>query len=153
MATKLSEADWKKILPGEPHMIGETELFISPVGASLLKVILGKAQESFVRLHQLGITEANFDEPKNILLIAKEFIDHMPEVIADCAGLDRDDFGKLPLPEMLRLTTTVVKVNIESKQSMEDDLSELGKYLADMKNALPEPTPPKHVPKKQHRRK
>jgi hypothetical protein len=122
---KLTPEDWNSLLPETAYSLGNTKLQLRPMTITEIAKIARIIQNSMELFKEKQITIANYMSPENVSLIVDILATTAPDIISDCAGLDIDDVKALPYDYMLKLVVALIEVNLQSKDSLEKNLTAL----------------------------
>jgi hypothetical protein len=133
--TRLSNDDWKDLLPGKTVTLGKSTIVIEPLGVASLAKLTLKLSPLAKRLKKAGLTADNFEEDKNLLVLASELVNHAPEVLETASGIDKRDIARLPLHAAADVLRAVLEVNMEGQDSLVKNFKALGNLIRPKKEA------------------
>ena len=116
--TRLSNDDWKDLLPGKTVTIGKTPIVIEPLGVAKLAKLTLQFTPLAKKLKKAGITLDNFEDEENILILASELINNAPGILEAASGLHKEDIARLPLHAAVEIIRAVLEVNMEGQESL-----------------------------------
>lgn len=102
---KLSDGDWKNLLPGEAVQIGSTVIDIAPLTLEQLAKVIR-------RVSAMRRKDATEDE------IIDSMIAAAPDILEICTGLEKDDIRRLPAKTAFTLIEAVYRINKISQEGL-----------------------------------
>ena len=122
---KLSEEDWKSLLPGKEITIGSTSFMIFPLGIRSLTNIIVSLKAALKELTEAEITLVNFVEADKFIIFASIILNKAPDVLSIATGVDIEDIKMLPLNPAVKLLEEVIDINVESQENLLKNLTSL----------------------------
>lgn len=154
---KLTNDDWKDLLPGENYKLGHTTLFIQPLGIEALAKVLKRLEEVIkiwkdmilrdqeeVKFQGSKKKKGNQHKAKNkketqslverilemLPKLSQMIQEHGIDIISDLAGVVKEDIARLPAKESVKLFEFCLEVNIKSQEGLEKNFQSLGWMVA-----------------------
>ena len=121
--------DVDSLFPAETIDIAGQVIEIRPLGFSKLASVLRKARAYGEMFGSQGITFQNFNQPDKIVTIASILMDQSPELIAEASNIHEDDIKQLPVEYVFEIVSTVIDVNMRSKEKLEKNWNSLAEKL------------------------
>lgn len=119
------DVDWDALFPGETFSIGTISHNVTPLDLLGISEITRKIKFVLPLIQQEGITLENFHENHNIVKIIPILMDHAPEILSEATGINLESLVKFKPQYLLELVTLAVKVNLDSKESLEKNFESL----------------------------
>lgn len=133
MSNKVSfDVDWDSLFPGEEFSIGSVKHNVTPLDLEGISLVTRKIKSILPLLKVEKITFKNFSEPENVVKLSAILSDHAPEIISDVTGIELTSLAKFKPQFVLELITIAIKVNIDSKESLEKNFESLTKALQNL---------------------
>jgi hypothetical protein len=131
METKLQRLslNFESLFPGKPLLVGEQTVYIRPLNVEQLAVISRILKNYIDKLASEGVTWETVKLPSNIVKITVALLEQFPDVLETASQIAKEDLLSLPLDIAVDILTTVIEVNLESKEKLEGNLSSLIKRL------------------------
>jgi len=111
---RLTEDDWKDLLPCSSITLGKTTIIVEPLGVADLK----KMSIKIMAIANAIGDSVDFDTPEGMAALFTATMDNAPDVLEEVCGLHRDDIAKLPIAKAIELIRVVLEVNIGSKEAL-----------------------------------
>lgn len=129
---RLTDEDWDLLLPGKTVTLGETELFVEPLGLKILSKMMKKIKAIYFELKKAEITKDNYKEIDNIFVIAELISDKAPEIISESCNLHIDDVNRLTPIKSLPIVEAILSINIESQRGLLKNFGTLANQISEL---------------------
>jgi hypothetical protein len=126
---RLSEDDWKTIMPGEPIVLGNTILTVKPYSLKSIISMSNAFKVLFDAIKESDISVNNWNDPAQAVKLFQLVAANAPVIIEEAIGLHRDDISGLPLALGVVVIEKIVRVNLESQKGFSEALRYLGKMM------------------------
>jgi hypothetical protein len=132
------EVDLDQLFPGKTLKIGSQTLYIQPLGAGKLVILIKKFKTVVKSLEEDGVTWDNFQSPENMFKLITKVMEDFPELLAEASNIHVDDLKSLPIELNLQILDKVIEVNMESKDSLLGNFNSLmGKFVTKIEKKTP----------------
>lgn len=121
--------DTDSLFPAETIEIAGQVVEIRPLGFSKLASVMRKARAYGAMFSEAGVTFENFNTPEHIVTIASVLMEHSPELISEASNIHEDDIKQLPIEYVFEIVSTVIDVNMKSKEKLEKNWNSLAEKL------------------------
>lgn len=129
MERRRLEVDWDSLFPGDVVQIGNTQIDIPPLSLLQLARVTRILKGFGSLLAEQGITWDNYQDQSNIVIIASILLDQFPEVLSEASNIALEDIERLPIDSIVSILSTVIEVNLKSKDNLEKNFKSLTKKL------------------------
>jgi hypothetical protein len=117
--------DLEVLFPGSSFAIGNEVIVIRPLNIDQLSEVALKLAGLGDIIEKKGITQENFNTPKNLLILASTILTNVPSVLEEAANLDIEDLKKLPPDIIVELIKQIIAENLKAKESLEKNCKSL----------------------------
>lgn len=127
MDTKLQRLNLNldSLFPGKSIKICDQVVIIKPLNVEQLAMISRTIKGYVDVLVEDGVTWETVKLPANIMKIAVTLLEQFPEVLETASQIAKEDLLQLPVEIIVDILTTVIEVNLESKEKLEGNLNSL----------------------------
>lgn len=139
--------DWDALFPGKEIDLYGEKIFIKPMESQQIGRVISNVKSLIQVFDEQDITFENYKNPDKLLALLDIIMQNSPEIISEATGISLEDINRLPIDANLLLLVTAVEVNLESKESLEKNLSCLTKKLQELGEEQPVETPKQTVEK------
>ena len=119
------DVDWDSLFPGEVFTVGTHKHNVVPLDLQGISLILRKIKTILPLIKSEGITIENFSKNENLIKLIPILMDHAPDIISEATGINIESLVKFKPQYLLELVTIAVKVNMDSKESLEKNFESL----------------------------
>ena len=127
--TRLTDDDWSDLIPCKDFKLGKTVLVIEPLGIASLAKFTVQIKAIFKQVGARGISAEDIDSPEGMSTLFEVAVIQAPELLEMASGLHRKDIARLPIGTALGLLKEVIEINIQSQDSLVENLKSLGELL------------------------
>jgi len=139
--TKLTDEDFKLLLPSRLISVGNSKIEITPLGIAELKSILQRVNLISADLAAATIDGENYMEADKLFKLVEIIMDKAPDILSDASKIAVEDLLRLPLAPNVEILRSVLEINIESQEGLEKNLSRLAEMIGQLRGAeSPPPT-------------
>ena len=126
MSDKINfDVDWDALFPGEVFSVGTHKHNVVPLDLKGISLILRKIKAILPLIQKEGITLQNFSENENLIKLIPIIMDHAPDIVSEATGITVESLVKFKPQYLLELVTIAIKVNMDSKESLEKNFESL----------------------------
>jgi hypothetical protein len=129
--------DVDALFPAETVEIGVTKVEIRPLGFRELTSLMRKLRSYGELFSKEEITWENFNQTENVVTIAYILMENAPHIIAEASNIEEEDILELPIEYVFDIVSTVVDVNMKSKEKLEKNWKSLAEKLGMVAEAAP----------------
>lgn len=129
---KLSDDDWKALLPERQYQLGKVTLSLRPLSITEIAKMSRMLSRSIEVFKEKEITLKNYQTPENMAIVVDILMSASPEIISDCIGLETEDVKRLPIDKAIDIIKELIELNLEAKTSLMGNLQGLTTMINDM---------------------
>lgn len=119
------DVDWDALFPGEPFTVGTLSHNVTPLDLEGISKITRKIKLVVPLLQKEGIDFENFHHNDNVIKLIPILMDHAPDIVSEATGISLESLVKFKPQYLLELVTIAIKVNLDSKESLEKNFESL----------------------------
>lgn len=121
--------DFSKLYRTTTMDIGGSMVTIRPLTYIQWAELLSKADLIIAKCKEEGVTLDNYREPMKALTLAKILVVDFIDVLAEISNIHEEDLQALPIEVIVDILSTVIEINLASKEDLEKNFNRLTKIL------------------------
>ena len=121
--------DFSKLYRTTTMEIGGAMVTIRPLTYIQWAELLSKADLIIAKCKEKDITLENYREPMKTLALAQIIVTDFINVLSEASNIHEDDLKALPIEIIVDIISTVIEVNMASKDDLEKNFNRLATML------------------------